>query len=219
MLSLIYHGSPTSELERRVASDFDPRKYQVTTLTSETTLKIEDIRAMRQSLLVASPRPRLVLIPRANTLTLPAQHALLKTLEEPPATTTFVLMLPQAALLLPTIRSRCRLVRVREVSREPSKDSLGLLKEALLAPRGLRVNLADQLAKDRVGALEFLAKLLHSLHTTIATSSPRQQLLLAELSRTCYQAHLALSSNVNTTLAMREFFLSLPRTAPAAKMP
>jgi DNA polymerase-3 subunit delta' len=40
-----------------------------------------------------------------------AQNALLKTLEEPPAASTFVLVTSRPDLLLPTVRSRCQRVR------------------------------------------------------------------------------------------------------------
>lgn len=52
-----------------------------------------------------------ILIPQAEQMTAAAQNALLKTLEEPPAGTTFFLCTDQPAALLPTVVSRCRTVR------------------------------------------------------------------------------------------------------------
>jgi DNA polymerase-3 subunit delta' len=54
--------------------------------------------------------PRGVLIDDAERLNLEGQNALLKTLEEPPERTTFVLVTASPALLLPTIVSRCHTV-------------------------------------------------------------------------------------------------------------
>jgi DNA polymerase III delta prime subunit len=51
---------------------------------------------------------RLALIVQADRLTLPAQHALLKTLEEPPSATTVILTATGTTSLLDTIVSRCR---------------------------------------------------------------------------------------------------------------
>lgn len=51
---------------------------------------------------------RVVIIAGSETLTLPAQNALLKTLEEPPASTTVLLTASNPAALLETINSRCR---------------------------------------------------------------------------------------------------------------
>jgi DNA polymerase III subunit delta' len=53
---------------------------------------------------------RVVIIAKADRLTLPAEHALLKTLEEPPAGTTIILTSEYPTSLLPTVLSRCRLI-------------------------------------------------------------------------------------------------------------
>lgn len=52
---------------------------------------------------------KLVLLPNAHRLTLPAQHALLKFLEEPPTYLRLYLGSHQASVLLPTILSRCQI--------------------------------------------------------------------------------------------------------------
>ena len=55
---------------------------------------------------------RVALIERADRMSEPAQNALLKTLEEPPARTHIILAAAEDSLLLPTIRSRCAVVRL-----------------------------------------------------------------------------------------------------------
>ncbi|MDR0897642.1 MAG: DNA polymerase III subunit delta' [Oscillospiraceae bacterium] len=55
---------------------------------------------------------RAALIEEAGGLTPQAQNSLLKTLEEPPARTVFLLTTVNAGELLATVRSRCRIVRV-----------------------------------------------------------------------------------------------------------
>jgi DNA polymerase-3 subunit delta' len=52
-------------------------------------------------------RRRVVIIRDADTLVPAAQNALLKTLEEPPASSLFVLATSRPDALLPTVRSRC----------------------------------------------------------------------------------------------------------------
>lgn len=47
-----------------------------------------------------------------QTITLPAQQALLKTLEEPAAGTCFIIICQTVGELLPTVRSRCQLIRL-----------------------------------------------------------------------------------------------------------
>jgi DNA polymerase-3 subunit delta' len=56
-------------------------------------------------------RRRLVVIDQADALLSEAQNALLKTLEEPPPASVFVLITSRPDLLLPTVRSRCQRLR------------------------------------------------------------------------------------------------------------
>lgn len=56
-------------------------------------------------------RRRAVIIRDADALELPAQHALLKSLEEPPPGTVFVLTSAVPGVLLPTVLSRCMPLR------------------------------------------------------------------------------------------------------------
>lgn len=59
---------------------------------------------------------RYVVIDGADYLSAAAANALLKTLEEPPTTTRFFLLTESLSGVLPTIRSRCGLVRYRPLS-------------------------------------------------------------------------------------------------------
>ena len=76
--------------------------------------KVDDIRALREEL---SKRPfredawRVVLLEGAHRMEQAPQNALLKTLEEPPLRTVFLLTGMETGLL-PTIRSRCMILRL-----------------------------------------------------------------------------------------------------------
>ncbi len=56
-------------------------------------------------------RRRVVIIDTADAMAAEAQNALLKTLEEPPPSSMFVLVTSRPDLLLPTVRSRCQRLR------------------------------------------------------------------------------------------------------------
>ena len=77
-----------------------------------TGITIETARTLRAStaLKPMEGTRRLIVLDDAETMPEPAQEALLKTLEEPPSAVTLLLLASDAALLLPTIRSRCQLV-------------------------------------------------------------------------------------------------------------
>jgi DNA polymerase-3 subunit delta' len=77
------------------------------------SIRIKQIRAMQRRLVT---RPtlgsrRAIIIDPADDMEKPAANALLKSLEEPPAGTFFLLVTHRPARLLPTIRSRCRMLR------------------------------------------------------------------------------------------------------------
>jgi DNA polymerase III subunit delta' len=61
-------------------------------------------------------RRRVVIVDEADAMLGEAQNALLKTLEEPPAASMFVLVTSRPELLLPTVRSRCQRLRFGRLS-------------------------------------------------------------------------------------------------------
>lgn len=78
---------------------------------------IESIRDLEQFLALKVPGDRTpnraIIIEDSHNLTLEAQNALLKTLEEPPKGTVLVLTADTVSSLLPTIRSRAQIIQVQ----------------------------------------------------------------------------------------------------------
>ena len=77
------------------------------------SIKIEQVRDAidRSGYRPFEGRRRLVAIDQADALVVPAQDAILKTLEEPPSASVFVLITDRSDILLPTILSRCQRLR------------------------------------------------------------------------------------------------------------
>jgi DNA polymerase-3 subunit delta' len=69
--------------------------------------QVRDLVDHRLAMRRVEARRRVVIIDPADEMNVQAQNALLKTLEEPPADTTLVLVATHPDTLLPTIRSRC----------------------------------------------------------------------------------------------------------------
>jgi DNA polymerase-3 subunit delta' len=69
-------------------------------------------------------RRRAVIIDDADAMAPPAQNALLKTLEEPPSATVFMLVTPRPDTLQPTVVSRCPKVRFGRLSDQEIADAL-----------------------------------------------------------------------------------------------
>lgn len=71
--------------------------------TATAPAGIDEIRQIRRLISLGKS----VIIQEAHSLSVEAQNALLKTLEEPPERTQIILCAPSADLLLPTVVSRC----------------------------------------------------------------------------------------------------------------
>lgn len=67
---------------------------------------------------------KIYIIPEAQTMTTQAQNALLKTLEEPPAYAIIILLAESTDGLLPTVVSRCAVVRFNPLGDEIVKEYL-----------------------------------------------------------------------------------------------
>ena len=82
------------------------------------TISIEAVREVidRANYRPFEGRRRVVIVDEADALMPQAQNALLKTLEEPPSASVFVLVSSMADALLPTVRSRCRPLRFGELA-------------------------------------------------------------------------------------------------------
>ena len=69
-------------------------------------------------------RKRVVIVDDADAMIPEAQNALLKTLEEPPAASMFVLVTARPDMLLPTVRSRCQHLRFGQLRADEVADVL-----------------------------------------------------------------------------------------------
>lgn len=96
--------------EGEEGADSDGAKKAKSTKAPSKEIKIEQIRALADFMNISTHRQglRVVVVYPAEALNTPASNALLKTLEEPPPNTVFLLSSNSLDRLLPTILSRCR---------------------------------------------------------------------------------------------------------------
>lgn len=117
---------------------------------------VDDVRALNRffGLSATDGGRRVVIVDAADDMNTSAANALLKMLEEPPERTTLLLISHQPSRLLPTIRSRCRTLRLSALD---GSDMQSALTQAGIAPEG-NTNHLNALAQGSVGhAIRLLA--------------------------------------------------------------
>lgn len=87
------------------------------------SIGIDIVREIHDFCLISpsAAKRKILRIDQADSLSLPAQQAFLKTLEEPVIKTSFILTTCAPHKLLPTLRSRCQLVTLASVTFEQAK--------------------------------------------------------------------------------------------------
>ena len=100
-------------------------------------------------------RRRVVIVDEADAMVAAAQNALLKTLEEPPAASMFVLVTSRPDVLLPTVRSRCQRLRFGPLSpggHRAGADARSRLRASATRTRPRRRPTAASAARSRATA-------------------------------------------------------------------
>lgn len=119
-------------------------------------VRIDQIRAL-STFAVASPQVahhKVAIVDRADQLNINAANALLKTLEEPLADVTLLLLQESGRPVLPTIRSRCQILNIPVPGEEPAHQWLA--------------NQVAKMEEDKQPAADILAKSL-----MLAGNAPR----------------------------------------------
>ena len=104
-----------------VRKSFDEKRK-----TFRSSIRVDEVRHLKTffSLSVSDGGGRVAIIDCAEDMNINAANALLKTLEEPPKDTVFLLVSHNPQSLLPTIKSRCRELRLRNLTESDLKSAL-----------------------------------------------------------------------------------------------
>ena len=146
-------------------SEIFKNPYSTTIVSNVAQISVDQIRNMTSQFSRASDGVRVVIIAEADRMNDAAANALLKTLEEVPTNTYFILTSSLAGRLLQTIRSRCLSLRlpplstteVKEIVKNTtgktiSPDALGM---ALGSP-GMAMYYNENIAENETIAFDFL---------------------------------------------------------------
>jgi DNA polymerase III subunit delta' len=143
---------PADPVFRRVAAGSHADLLTVERMLNEKTkrmktqIAVEDVRKINgfMSLTPAEGGWRVVVVDGAEDMNQASANALLKILEEPPPRAILLLVCASPGRLLPTIRSRCRRLRLTPLADEPMGMLLGRFLPGLDADeRGRLITLAE----------------------------------------------------------------------------
>ena len=153
------------------------------------TISVEDIRQQLNGDILIKPYSslyKIYIIDEAEKLTIQAQNALLKTIEEPPIYAVILLLTTNVVMLLPTIQSRCVTLHLKPVSSALIEK---YLMEDLEIP-DYYANICTAFAQGNVGKAKRLAlsedfkeMLSHALHLVKYISEMEVPELIEDLKR------------------------------------
>lgn len=215
----------------KIAAGIHP---DVVTLVREGAAQIVPIESVRNQVIARMGMPphegavRVFIVEEATSMAPPAANALLKTLEEPPARTLFVLCTTAPEQLLPTIRSRCQRVRFGGGAAVPDADParaerVAALGAELAADRH-DPSLPGRVAETKGDPAAVLVAAAQVLQARIHTAAAANDLETARRASARAQAilswHIAVSiHNAHPVLALDALIAQLARLPAAGAAP
>ncbi len=183
------------------------RAWDISAKRFRQTIAIDEVRALRHFLQRTSVTPwRVVVVDSADDLNPNSANAILKSLEEPPSRTVFLILSNAPGRLLPTIRSRCRLLRLAPL--EPD-DLRSAVAEACAgadrpAPDAEEMPLLARLSH---GSVRRVLQLMDSNALTIAETLTSLLASLPALDRIALHRLVGMTGNRETEAYMIAFDL------------
>lgn len=192
---------------------FDVSLIEKDTNTKTQSIGIEDIKLIQKKIFlkpIKSPT-KAVIIEDAHLLTIEAQNALLKVLEEPPEHTIIVLATKTKEVLLPTIISRCQIITLEEetteITAEENSEYTAFIEALPTLSIGERLKKAELLAKDKEKALEWLGKTIMVMREHLVKNPSRETVATVRALQSLYA--LLKTTNTNPRFAIENTLLSI----------
>lgn len=190
-------------LSKRSISPYDT----ITVCPQPSSIGIEAIRTATRRLSIhpVASTHHAVIIHDAHTMTIEAQNAFLKTLEEPVGNAIIILESKEPDTLLSTILSRCQRINLGTTTQYSEEeittciDTVTLLGEVSV---GKRLQKIDELTKTRDDALAFTNLAITALHPKLRSNE------VTKLLRSLLRARMNILGNITPKLALDAIFFS-----------
>jgi len=208
-MSYLIVGGSHQQQEQRINKicqalgiNFSPNEPDNLIVQPQKSIGIEQVRQVKSFLNKKSWQggaKKIVVIWQAGLLTIEAQNAFLKTLEEPPPNSLIFLAAANQAAFLPTILSRCHLIILTTETnkKELAEMSFADWQQLAQSPLSERLKKTELLGKNRGKLQLWLKEAILLLQNQLNKSGANFQKLnhwLTILS----QAHQILNQNVNS---------------------
>lgn len=177
-------------------------KFDIAIFEFEKAIGIQDIRELQKGIYLKPVRSEIkgILIDATNAITIEAQNALLKTLEEAPEDTIIIMQVMSAEEILPTILSRCKIIELK--SKKEIIDVSKFIKILSSNGVGEKLKLAQDLAKDKNESLDFLENLIIGGRKNLVENY--------RIIKMVQKFHTIIkTTNVNLRLALENLFINL----------
>lgn len=187
-------------------------KFDQSVIESEKQIGIKDIKLLQEKTLLKpfESKQKIVTLNAEKGITIEAQNALLKILEEPPANTIIALIVENKDIVLATIRSRCKIIELNNQSSISEKELQEYGKEFknfVSLTLGERLKLAETLAKDKEQALLYLEKIILGAREKMLRENDAN---VAVLIKILQKRYIELkNSNANLRLGLESLFISI----------
>jgi DNA polymerase III delta prime subunit len=192
--------------------------YTYHEILSLTSIGIDQVRQLKQifTLTPYEGKERLVVIKDIDKATIAAQNALLKILEEPPKDTYIVACAQNSQALLPTVVSRCQIIKDTNssVSEEDTEKGKKLIKQIIGNSVGERILLSQQFTKTKEDTLTTLDLLITTLHELISHHDENIRLSLSNLVsllKKTMQAKNYVERNINYKATLDILLMGFPK--------
>lgn len=188
--------------------------------------KIRDLTAWL-SLKPFQSKNKVVLIQDAQNLTVEAQNAILKTLEEPPGNCQILLTAPHSSSLIDTIVSRCALIdvssgKINEIRPELEQKRTNIL-ELIKLGAGERLDFSEEnkeIFSDQDQTLSTVDGWLFDLSDLIKSENSHPSINIPQISQLLFELKKDLSTtNVNPRNLIDLFFLQIQPAGLNGKKP
>ena len=206
---------------RQIREDEYPYLYTLTPTGKANIITVEQTRDLQSFLMgkAEEGQYKVAVLADAHRMNEESANKLLKTLEEPPDGTMMLLLTSKPDDLLPTIRSRCRMLTFNKAVPLPARIDLELAEDILreLKDEGYMAvfSRAKQLTTGKqrslqslLSALEHIIREKMLLAVRTATDLSKTALYIEGLQR-IWRAGYLLERNVNACLVMENLFLKL----------